>query len=125
MSPAFLRVAQATLFVDETPSPFVRPSDMNYALPPSSGLFDAGYHRVQSLALLRPVVVSRSVSIKGRSTIVTLERALWSGLKDIARTRHTSIDRLVERIASKCSPSNLASSIRYFVLEYDRSRPAK
>jgi predicted DNA-binding ribbon-helix-helix protein len=80
---------------------------------------------VQSLALLRPLVVSRSVSIKGRSTIVTLERAFWTGLKDIARTRHTSIDRLVERIASKSSQSSLASSIQYFVSEYYCSRPAK
>ena len=78
------------------------------------------------LALLRPLVVSRSVSINGHKTAITLERTSWTGLRDIARIRHTSIDRLVEHIASKCSQANLASSIRLFVLDYYRSRlPAK
>ena len=57
----------------------------------------------------------RSIVIAGHATSVSLEEEFWTALKEIADTRHCSINRLVAEIdASRAG--NLSSALRVFVL---------
>lgn len=57
----------------------------------------------------------RSVSIAGHRTSVSVEEAFWVALKEIARARATSLDRLISEIDER-REGNLSSAIRVFVL---------
>lgn len=62
-------------------------------------------------------VVKRSIVIGGHKTSVSLEDAFWTGLKEIAVSRRTTISDLIATIDSQRQVGNLSSAIRLFVLE--------
>ena len=69
-----------------------------------------------------PELIKRSIVIAGHQTSVSMEEPFWSALKEIARTRRTTLSELVHFIDSNDSvgASNRASAIRMFVLDYYR-----
>jgi predicted DNA-binding ribbon-helix-helix protein len=71
---------------------------------------------------MKSPVVKRSIVIAGHKTSVSLEDAFWSGLKDIAGGRDTTLSDLVAAIDSERRHGNLSSAIRLFVLDYYRSQ---
>lgn len=58
----------------------------------------------------------RSVVIAGHRTSVSLENAFWTTLKDMARDRGTTVNRLVTEIDRRRA-GNLSSAIRVYVLQ--------
>jgi predicted DNA-binding ribbon-helix-helix protein len=73
---------------------------------------------------MKSPVVKRSIVIAGHKTSVSLEDAFWSGLKDIAAMRATTLSELVASIDQGRHAGNLSSAIRLFVLDYYRARLA-
>jgi predicted DNA-binding ribbon-helix-helix protein len=71
---------------------------------------------------MKSKVLKRSIMIAGHKTSVSLEEAFWSGLKDVALARHTTLSDLVGAIDAERQHGNLSSAIRLFVLEYYRAR---
>jgi predicted DNA-binding ribbon-helix-helix protein len=71
---------------------------------------------------MKSKVLKRSIVIAGHKTSVSLEEAFWSGLKDIAVARRTTLSDLVGAIDAERQHGNLSSAIRLFVLEYYRTR---
>jgi len=68
--------------------------------------------------------VKRSVSIAGHRTSVSLEEPFWDALRDIAKARKTSINKLITEVdAGRAPDTGLSSALRVFVLEWFR-RPA-
>ena len=68
--------------------------------------------------------VKRSVSIAGHRTSVSLEEPFWNALRDIAKARKTSINKLITEVdAGRAPDTGLSSALRVFVLEWFR-RPA-
>ena len=57
----------------------------------------------------------RSVVVAGHRTSISLEDAFWRALKEIARARGTSLNRLISDI-DRSRSGNLSSAIRVFVL---------
>lgn len=70
---------------------------------------------------MKSQVVKRSIVIAGHKTSVSLEEAFWTGLKEIAGSRHMTLSDLVSTIDSERQHGNLSSAIRLFVLEHYRS----
>jgi predicted DNA-binding ribbon-helix-helix protein len=71
-------------------------------------------------------VVKRSIVIDGHKTSVSLEDAFWSGLKEIANARGTTVSQTVSEIDKTRQQGNLSSAIRLFVLDQVRIKhPAK
>jgi predicted DNA-binding ribbon-helix-helix protein len=71
------------------------------------------------------VIVKRSIVIAGHKTSVSLEEPFWSALKEIAKSRRTTLSALVHSIEHDRSDgraSNLSSAIRLFVLAYFREQ---
>jgi predicted DNA-binding ribbon-helix-helix protein len=69
-----------------------------------------------------PMVLKRSIVIAGRKTSVSLEDAFWSGLKEIAARRATTLSALIDEIDKKRQHANLSSALRLFVLDFYRSQ---
>lgn len=68
--------------------------------------------------------VKRSVSIAGHRTSVSLEEPFWNALRDIAKARGLSLNKLITEVdASRAPDTGLSSALRVFVLEWFR-RPA-
>jgi predicted DNA-binding ribbon-helix-helix protein len=67
-------------------------------------------------------VLKRSVVIGGHKTSVSLEDEFWSGLKEIAAARHTTLSDLVATVERGRENGNLSSTLRLFVLEAYRQR---
>jgi len=66
-------------------------------------------------------VVKRSVIIAGHSTSVSLEAPFWDALKEIARARGLSLNKLVTEIDAGRSPdAGLSSALRVYVLRWFR-----
>jgi len=65
-------------------------------------------------------VQKRSVLIAGHATSISLEREFWSALKDLARGRGISVNRLIEEI-DRTREGNLSSAVRVYVLDAFRS----
>lgn len=57
-----------------------------------------------------------SVLIAGHQTSISVEDAFWTALKEIARRRGVSVNRLIAEI-DQDRGGNLSSAIRVFVLE--------
>ena len=70
---------------------------------------------------MKSPVVKRSIVITGHKTSVSLEDAFWTGLKDIATSRHITLSELVALIDSERRQGNLSSAIRLFVLDHYRT----
>lgn len=61
-------------------------------------------------------LAKRSVTIAGHRTSVSLEQPFWDALRDIARSRGTSLNALIAEI-DRGRDGNLSSALRVFVLE--------
>ena len=68
--------------------------------------------------------IKHSVAIAGRKTSVSLERAFWECLREIAKERNETLVDLVNRINADRQLPNLSSAIRVFVLDYYRHQEA-
>ena len=66
-------------------------------------------------------VVKRSIVVGGHKTSVSLEDEFWSGLKQIASKRLTTLSELVGGIDKERQHTNLSSALRLFVLDFYRS----
>jgi predicted DNA-binding ribbon-helix-helix protein len=67
---------------------------------------------------MKSPVVKRSVVLAGHKTSVSLENAFWQGLKDIARSRQTTLSDLISSIDVDREHGNLSSALRLFVLSH-------
>lgn len=75
---------------------------------------------------MKSAVVKRSIVINNHKTSVSLEDAFWSGIKEIAKARATTISRLVSTIdVGRQENDNLSSAIRLYVLQYYWEGPDK
>ncbi len=61
-------------------------------------------------------VKKRSVLLAGHATSLSLEAEFWSALREIARGRGLSLNRLVASVDATRA-GNLSSALRVFVLE--------
>ena len=71
---------------------------------------------------MRSPVVKRSIVIAAHKTSVNLEEAFWSGLKEIAIARGTTLPNLVTSIDVERRQGNLSSCLRLFVLDFYRDK---
>jgi predicted DNA-binding ribbon-helix-helix protein len=71
---------------------------------------------------MKSAVLKRSIVVAGHKTSVSLEDAFWSGLKEIAAKRVTTLSELVGEIDKQRQHSNLSSALRIFVLDFYRSQ---
>ena len=71
---------------------------------------------------MKSIVVKRSLVINGRKTSVTLEDAFWTDLKEIAYGQSLTLSKLVTRIETTRTQSNLSSAIRIFVLKHFQNK---
>lgn len=69
-------------------------------------------------------VLKRSVVIGGHKTSVSLEEEFWTGLKEIAAARKTTLSDLVATVERGRENGNLSSTLRLFVLDAYRQRAA-
>lgn len=69
---------------------------------------------------MKSPIVKRSIVIAGHKTSVSLEDGFWTGLKEIADGRETTLSKLVGTIDSDRHHGNLSSAIRLLVLEHYR-----
>ena len=63
-------------------------------------------------------ILKRSIIIAGHKTSISLEDKFWSGLREIASTKATTLSAIVASIDKNRQFGNLSSCIRLFVLEY-------
>ena len=70
-------------------------------------------------------VVKHSVSIDGQQTSISLEKAFWTALKEIAHERGESLRHLTASINANREVGNLSSVIRLFVLEFYKEQLAR
>tara|TARA_B100001094_G_C18071447_1_gene740243 strand:+ start:657 stop:881 length:225 start_codon:yes stop_codon:yes gene_type:complete len=66
-------------------------------------------------------MIRKSIKIAGHSTSIALEREYWVELITIAKEEHCSVPQLITRI-DRMRNSNLASTIRLFILEKTKAR---
>ena len=69
--------------------------------------------------------MKRSIVLAGHKTSVSLEDPFWEGLKDIAKTKRTSLSDLVSGIDLDREHGNLSSAIRLFVLNHYQAQAAR
>ena len=72
---------------------------------------------------MKSSIVKRSVALAENNTSVSLEDAFWRGLKDIARSRRTTLSNLINSIDLDRDQGNLSSALRLFVLDHYQMRP--
>src|SRR5262249_14655343 len=77
-----------------------------------------GGYWVESEGAMKSLVVKRSIVIAGHKTSVSLEDAFWTGLKDIAASRHLTLSDMITTIDATRVGGNLSSAIRLFVLDH-------
>lgn len=75
--------------------------------------------------VVKSPVVKRSIVLDGHKTSVSLEDALWKGLKSIAAKRVMTLSDFVGSIDDQRQQDNLSSALRLFVLDYYRTRLLK
>src|SRR6516164_721858 len=71
-------------------------------------------------AVMRSVVIKRSILLNGRKTSVSLENEFWEALHEIAKHENVAISALVEKLDKVRTNINLSSAIRVFVLNHFR-----
>jgi predicted DNA-binding ribbon-helix-helix protein len=72
----------------------------------------------QGMTAMKSLIVKHSVIIRGHKTSVSLEKAFWTALKEIADLRKITMTYLVSSIDSDRKHANVSSAIRLFVLEH-------
>ena len=70
---------------------------------------------------MKSLVVKHSIHINGHKTSVSLEDGFWSGLKEIADAKGTTLSAMVAEIDKNRRYGNLSSAIRQFVLDQVRN----
>jgi predicted DNA-binding ribbon-helix-helix protein len=70
------------------------------------------------MTAMKSLIVKHSVIIRGHKTSVSLEKAFWAALKDIADLRGITMTYLVSSIDADRKHANLSSAIRLFVLDH-------
>ena len=70
------------------------------------------------MTAMKSLIVKHSVIIRGYKTSVSLERAFWTALKEIADLRGITMTYLVSSIDADRKHANLSSAIRLFVLDH-------
>lgn len=66
----------------------------------------------------RSLIVKHSVIIHGHKTSVSLEKAYWVAIKEIAREKDVTHTYLINVIDEARSHANLSSAIRLYCLAY-------
>jgi predicted DNA-binding ribbon-helix-helix protein len=61
-------------------------------------------------------IAKHSLTIAGHRTSISLERAFWDALREIAQGRGQSLATLIGEIDARRGAANLSSAIRVFVL---------
>lgn len=67
----------------------------------------------------------RSITLKGHRTSITLEPQFWAALEQIAASRKTSLQKLVEAIDVNRQNANLSSALRVYVLDQSVNKPGQ
>ena len=75
---------------------------------------------VRSSAATRPV--KRSFTLSGHRTSISLERAFWEALREVAASEGVSLAELVGRIDHARGQAGLSGAVRVWVLEHYRRR---
>jgi predicted DNA-binding ribbon-helix-helix protein len=73
------------------------------------------------MTAMKSLIVKHSVIIRGHKTSVSLEKAFWTALREIADLRGITMTYLVSSIDADRKHANLSSAIRLFVLEHYKS----
>ena len=73
---------------------------------------------------MKSPIVKRSINLAGHKTSISLEDAFWQALKDIAKTRRTTMSDLIGGIDAERQNGNLSSALRLFVLNHYQARAA-
>ena len=74
---------------------------------------------------MKSPVVKRSIVVGRHKTSISIEDAFWSGMKDIAGERGSTLSELVTEIDGNRQQGNLSSAIRLFVLDHYKIRAGK
>jgi predicted DNA-binding ribbon-helix-helix protein len=82
------------------------------------------HHSNKGMTAMKSLIVKHSVIIRGHKTSVSLEKAFWNALKEIADLRGVAMTHLVTSIDAERKHANLSSAIRLFVLDHYRSLTA-
>jgi predicted DNA-binding ribbon-helix-helix protein len=69
-----------------------------------------------------PQNMKRSVIIAGQRKSISLEKAVWQSLKEIADYQDMTLPALVATIDSERNQGKLSSAIRVFVLDFYREQ---
>lgn len=65
--------------------------------------------------------IKRSVTIAGHRTSVSLEAEFWEALREIAKSRGLSFNKLIAEVDAARDPAQgLSSALRVYVLSYFR-----
>ena len=75
-----------------------------------------------SRAVMKSLILKRSIMIAGQKTSVSLEDEFWQALKQIAAGLDMPMAELVHQISQQREYGNLSSALRLFVLEHYLSR---
>jgi predicted DNA-binding ribbon-helix-helix protein len=70
-------------------------------------------------------IIKHSVKICGHPTSVSLEKAYWDGLKEIAAGKDMTLSELVDSIELDRRHGNLSSALRLFVLDHYKELAGK
>jgi predicted DNA-binding ribbon-helix-helix protein len=73
---------------------------------------------------MKSLIVKHSIVIAGRRTTIGIETAFWAALKQIAKERGVTLTALVSTLDAERDSSNLASTLRVFVLDHYRKLAA-
>ena len=73
-------------------------------------------------AVMKSLILKRSIMIAGKKTSVSLEDEFWQALKQIAAGLDMKMAELVHQIGQQREYGNLSSALRLFVLEHYLSR---
>ena len=73
-------------------------------------------------AVMKSLILKRSIIIAGMKTSVSLEDEFWQALKQIAAGFDMPMAKLVHRIDTRRQNGNLSSALRLFVLEHYLNR---
>jgi predicted DNA-binding ribbon-helix-helix protein len=76
------------------------------------------------MTAMKSLIVKHSVIIRGHKTSVSLEKAFWTALKEIADQRGITMTFLVSSIDAERKHANLSSAIRLFVLDHYKAANA-
>src|SRR5215813_12000067 len=82
------------------------------------------HHSNKGMTAMKSLIVKHSVIIRGHKTSVSLEKAFWTALKDIADLRGVTMTFLVSSIDAERKHANLSSAIRLFVLDHYKAASA-